>query len=110
MKSNKMLAVVSLALAIMVCFSAVAYAAAYSDRYGDSELKRSSTVKRVVKNVQADLPYNTSEPLSHDGIFGSKTEKAAKLFQKMYKLSVDGVVGKETKTKLYPERNKVFNY
>lgn len=101
---------ISLLLVLCLCVTAVAFAANYSERYGDSTLKRSSTVKRVVKNVQADLTKNTSYNLEHDGIYGSNTSKAAAEFQKAEKLSVDGQVGKNTKTALYPLRDTDYNY
>ncbi len=101
---------VSLLLVLCLCVTAVAFAANYSERYGDNTLKRSSTVKRVVKNVQADLTKNTSYNLEHDGIYGSNTSKAAAEFQKAEKLSVDGQVGKNTKTALYPLRDTDYNY
>ncbi len=99
----------SLLLSLCLCVTAVAFAANYSDRYGDNTLKRSSTVKRVVKNVQADLTKNTSYNLEHDGIYGSNTSKAAAEFQEKNHLDVDGQVGKNTKTVLYPLRDTRFN-
>ena len=35
-----------------------------------------------------------------DGVFGDKTEQAVKRFQKKYKLDADGIVGRDTWTKL----------
>ena len=107
---KKMKLFVSLLLTLCICVTAVAFAADYSDRYGDNTLKRSSTVKRVVKNVQADLSLNTSYNLEHDGIYGSNTSKAAKEFQEDNNLSVDGQVGKNTKTVLYPVRDTRYDY
>lgn len=107
---KKLLSFVSLVLILCMCTSIVAYAADYSARYGDNTLKRSSTVKTVVKNVQADLSKNTSYSLTHDGIFGSNTEKAAKEFQAANGLRNDGEVGKYTKTALYPLRDTNYNY
>lgn len=107
---KKMMSFVSLLLILCLCVSAIAYAADYSDRYGDNTLKRSSTVKRVVKNVQADLSKNTSYNLTHDGIFGSNTYKAAKEFQSEHNLDVDGEVGRYTKEELYPLRDTNYNY
>lgn len=101
---------VSLLLVLCLCATAVAFAANYSERYGDNTLKRSSTAKRVVKNVQADLTKNTSYNLVHDGIYGSNTSKAAEEFQKKNNLDVDGQVGKNTKTVLYPLRDTRYNY
>lgn len=107
---KKLMAFVSLVLVLCMCTSIVAYAADYSSRYGDNTLKRSSTVKTVVKNVQADLSKNTSYSLTHDGIYGSNTAKAAKEFQTEKGLDIDGEVGKNTKTVLYPLRDTNYNY
>lgn len=111
MKSNKMLIAISLALIFTLCFSTVAFAAVYTARYGDNTLKRSSTVKTVVKNVQADLTKNTTYMLTHDGIYGSNTYKAAWEFQdNTPNLTADGEVGKNTKTELYPLRDTNYFY
>ena len=107
---RKMLVALTMVLVVALTFSQVALAAEYSWRYGDNTLKRSSTVKTVVKNVQADYTLNTSYNLVHDGIYGSNTFRAAKEFQAKKNLSVDGETGKNTKTKLYPLRNVAFNY
>lgn len=107
---KKFLAFVSLVLVFCMCTSIIAYAADYSARYGDNTLKRSSTVKTVVKNVQADLSKNTTYSLTHDGIYGSNTSKAAKEFQSQNDLDADGEVGKNTKTVLYPLRDTNYNY
>ena len=107
---KKFLSFVSVVLVLCMFTMVVAYAAEYSARYGDNTLKRSSTVKTVVKNVQADLSKNTTYSLTHDGIYGSNTEKAAKEFQSTKGLDVDGQVGKGTKTSLYPLRDTKYNY
>lgn len=107
---KKFLSLVSVVLVLCMLMMAVAYAADYSSRYGDNTLKRSSTVKTVVKNVQADLSKNTTYSLTHDGIYGSSTEKAAKEFQEKNELGVDGQVGKNTKNSLYPLRDTNYNY
>lgn len=92
MKKKTLCLVLALVCAMTVL--STAFAADYSARYGDNTLKRSSTVKTVVKNVQADLTKNTSYTLTHDGIFGSMTENAAEEFQKLNDLDQDGQVGK----------------
>ena len=38
--------------------------------------------------------------LERYGIFGTNTEKAVKIFQKKYKLEVDGIVGPKTRAKI----------
>lgn len=110
MKPSKIIVVLSLALVLALCFSTIASAAVYSIRYSDNTLKRSSTIKTVVKNVQADLSKNTTYSLIHDGIFGSQTENAAEEFQGNHGLTVDGQVGLYTKTALYPLRDTNYNY
>ena len=67
-------------------------------------------MKRVVKNLQADLNKNTSYTLTINGVYNDKTVKAVKAFQKDKKLEVDGKTGKNTKTKLYPLRDKNVEY
>ena len=109
MKRN-LIVVISLALVLVLGFSSVALAAVYSSRYSDNTLKRSSTVKTVVKNAQADLTKNTNYTLTHDGIFGGQTERAAIEFQTAKGLDPDGQVGMYTKTVLYPLRDTYYNY
>ena len=101
---------VCLVMVLCLCVASVASAAVYSSRYGDNTLKRSSTVKRVVKNVQADFTRNTNYTLDHDGKYGPMTFAAAKEFQEDHYLDVDGQTGKYTKTELYPLRDKRYNY
>jgi len=110
MKKIQILLSLSLALAIAMSMTTAFADYSYHDRYSDNTLKRSSTVKTVVKNLQADLTKNTSYQLTHDGIFGSNTCKAAKEFQKKKSLTVDGEVGKNTKLKLFPLRDTNYNY
>lgn len=50
--------------------------------------------------------------IDDDGIFGPDTEKAVKKWQKKYKLDPDGVVGKNTITKMglvFPEKQQIIN-
>ncbi|WP_166970279.1 peptidoglycan-binding domain-containing protein [Brevibacterium atlanticum] len=52
--------------------------------------------------MQGGLPYRNSPwNVTADGVFGSKTEKAVRDFQKKHGLSVDGIVGKKTWCALY---------
>jgi len=101
MKRYRLIVLVSLVLVCVVSFAAAAYAEAYSWRYGDNTLKRGHT-GTYVKNAQIDLNSGQhSYFLDTDGIFGSMTEKATKVFQGNHGLSVDGQIGKNTKTALY---------
>lgn len=73
---------------LISCIQYTQKAAAASYRKGSSG--------SVVTNIQqklSDWGYYTG---SVDGIFGSKTEAAVKFFQRKNKLSVDGIVGKNT--------------
>lgn len=101
---------ICLVMALSLGIGSVAFAADYSSRYGDTVLKYSKVVKRVVKNLQADLNKNTSYTLTINGVYNDKTVKAVKAFQKDKKLEVDGKTGKNTKTKLYPLRDKNVEY
>ena len=67
--------------------------------------KISSTLKKGskgndVKTLQQALNKALGTNLAVDGQFGKKTQAAVKQFQKKYGLTVDGVVGKQTLTKL----------
>ena len=53
-----------------------------------------------VKNLQKALKAAGISPGSIDGIFGSNTGKAVKLFQKANALKADGIAGKKTITAL----------
>ena len=101
---------ICLVMVLSLSVASIASAAVYSARYGDNTLKRSSTVKRVVKNVQVDLNKNTPYYLKIDGVYGSQTFRAVKDFQEDHALDVDGQTGKNTKTKLWPLRDTNYNY
>ena len=101
---------ICLVMVLSLSVASIASAAVYSARYSDNLLQRSSTVKRVVKNLQADLSKNTSFSLVHDGIYGSQTYKAVEDFQRKHGLVIDGKAGKNTKTKIWPLRDKKYSY
>ena len=61
---------------------------------------------RRVKQLQYFLKSNGNPELDVDGKFGPKTEKAVRKFQKAHKLSVDGVVGPDTWSKLTFKRRR----
>ncbi|MVX65721.1 glycoside hydrolase family protein [Clostridium chromiireducens] len=65
-------------------------------------LKNGST-NYEVKIIQNNLNLLGFGPISIDGIFGSKTEAAVKNFQKYYTLSIDGIVGDITWSRLIDE-------
>ncbi|MFY4775343.1 L,D-transpeptidase family protein [Metabacillus sp. RGM 3146] len=69
---------------------------------GGSSLASSGTLKKgskgpAVKELQQKLTALGYDTKGTDGIFGAKTEKAVKSFQKAKHLTVDGAVGPETK-------------
>lgn len=79
------------------------------DRYGAAIYKSGSNA-RLFKNIQHDLNQyfryvkNVTNyswfPLSVDGICGDKSVSAIKEFQKLEGLTVDGIVGDNTKDRL----------
>lgn len=81
----------------------------WQERYGTSTLKKSSGYSRYVENLQEDLNHwcdqvNRARFFSNsqiDGYFGSGTENAVKVFQGANALTADGLVGTNTKKKLY---------
>lgn len=61
-----------------------------------SEGEQVKTLQRILYAIGYDL--GTKNPI--DGDFGSKTDSAVRTFQKLHKLGVDGIVGKDTWNKL----------
>ena len=57
-----------------------------------------------VKKVQAKLNELGFDCGKVDGVFGNKTDKAVKAFQKANKLTVDGIIGIKTQSKLFPSQ------
>lgn len=57
-----------------------------------------------VKKVQTKLNELGFDCGKVDGVFGSKTDKAVKAFQKANKLTVDGIIGIKTQSKLFPSQ------
>lgn len=60
---------------------------------------------QVVKNLQYKLKKVLNRSLSIDGDFGPSTEGAVRLFQSLYRLRPDGIVGPITEAKL----NQVYD-
>lgn len=65
-------------------------------------LKNGSTSYEV-KIIQNNLKMLRFGPISTDGIFGSETDVAVKNFQRYYDLSIDGIVGDITWSKIIDE-------
>ena len=61
------------------------------------KIKSTGQDVKTIQFVLKELGYDTG---AIDGIYGSKTENAIKKFQKSYKLTVDGIVGHNTWSKI----------
>ncbi len=61
---------------------------------------RKGSTGTSVRNMQNAL-YDLGYRLDRDGIYGSGTEKTVRQFQQDQKLSVDGIAGNKTLTRLY---------
>lgn len=64
------------------------------------DLKKGSTSKALVKELQQQLNMAGNYGLAEDGSFGPATEAAVKDFQQKNKLAVDGIAGPATRTAL----------
>lgn len=81
----------------------------WQNRYGTSTLRKSSGYSLYVENLQEDLNHWCDQvgrtrffsDNEVDGYFGSATESAVMVFQEANSLAVDGLVGTNTKKKLY---------
>ena len=78
----------------------VAYGVEGCQRYGEALLQRGSEGNDVVI-LQSDLWEYRWRTLAVDGIFGPITESTVKDYQGMKGLVIDGIVGTETKNRLY---------
>ncbi|TXC93205.1 hypothetical protein FS935_03150 [Metabacillus litoralis] len=65
-----------------------------------SQIIRYGHMGQIVENVQTKLTNLTLYNGSIDAVYGKRTEEAVKQFQRLHHLKVDGIVGKETLTKL----------
>lgn len=85
---------------------------AYSLRVGSSGID----VKKMQYYLNQVLAQPNLTPMPEDGIYGQKTEFAVAVFQYLYKLQIDGIIGATTwnyivaafknLTNASPERNK----
>ncbi|MGN7939703.1 NlpC/P60 family protein [Virgibacillus sp. 6R] len=66
----------------------------------DTQVVRYGHTGYFVSNIQANLADLTLYQGAVDGVYGKLTEKSVKQFQRLHHLKVDGIVGKETLTKL----------
>lgn len=111
---SKKMKVFTLALAVMMAISSIAFAYANMyEKYSTVDLRRghgtghqsSSTawLRPYIANVQEDI-NNAGKGIScgtADGKFGSNTEKGVKKYQVAVGLKGDGIVGDRTKTALW---------
>lgn len=75
----------------------------WQERYGTTTLQQSNTYNVYVKNLQEDLialGYYCGSS-GADGYFGSNTYTAVRSFQNDHSLTVDGLVGQNTKIALF---------
>lgn len=101
MKRNKMIILTALVLVGVFAVASVAYAAVWSSRYSNYDLRRSSTKSVYKLYMQTDLHYNGFNPGIIDGIMGGDTERAVQRFQDDRRLTADGIVGPKTKDRLW---------
>jgi len=66
------------------------------------QLNRTNLAPKQVARIQQALKRAGHSPGTADGVFGTKTLKAVKSFQKAKGLKVDGLVGSRTLSKLSP--------
>ena len=75
--------------------------------FGSSVLKQGSTgseVEQVQFWLSTLAQYESSIPsVTVDGVYGSGTAAAVRAFQRLYGLTVDGIVGRTTWTELYDQ-------
>ena len=75
--------------------------------FGSSVLKQGSTgseVEQVQFWLSTLAQYESSIPsVTVDGVYGSGTAAAVRAFQRLYGLTVDGIVGRTTWTELYAQ-------
>ncbi|MBQ2712839.1 MAG: spore cortex-lytic enzyme [Clostridia bacterium] len=82
------LASVAILLSIQVAF--------VQPKAADAAVLKQGSYGNDVKNVQTKLKSLGYYTYTVDGIFGSRTVKAVRAFQKAYGLAVDGIVGTKT--------------
>ena len=98
-KTIKIISILAITLVLLISFASISYAS-YSSPYAEPyTLIRKGSTGTGVKWVQDMLNHN-GYSLTIDGIFGAKTYNAVISFQKSKGLSVDGIVGYNTRTAL----------
>jgi peptidoglycan hydrolase-like protein with peptidoglycan-binding domain len=77
--------------------------------YPGRAVRKGDSRPDIVAHVQARLDDIGCGPIEADGIFGSETESAVKLFQTRRNLQADGVVGPLTWTELFAEPPRILD-
>jgi peptidoglycan hydrolase-like protein with peptidoglycan-binding domain len=80
----------------------IAYGVEGCERYGDALLQQGCEGNNVV-TLQCDLWEYQWRTLAVDGIFGPITRSTVMAYQGMKGLTIDGIVGTETKNRLYAD-------
>lgn len=111
MKHTKKIVALALVLVTVLAIGAPALAAlsgSYAPYLGGSgssyNIRRGHTGDQV-KNLQMLMNACLGTSLTLDGVFGSDTEKAVIKFQSQYGLTADGIVGANTKQKIWDKCN-----
>lgn len=96
---KKLLFSIMTVLLVMTC-GVVGVMSLINFTYSNSQIVANALSTSQIKTMQTKLKRWGYYSGSVDGIYGSKTKAAVKLFQKKNGLTVDGIVGKNTLTAL----------
>ena len=103
MKHTKKILALASVVMFVLAIAIPAMAAEWTWRYSDTDLYRNSGSSWAIMNVQTALnSYFNYHRLDVGGYFRPLTEAAVREFQGDKGLTVDGWVGPNTKTALYP--------
>ena len=96
-----------LILAIAVIFAANIFIIALV-QYASADLYKRGSSGDTVREIQTRLKNWGYYSGAVDGVYGSGTEEAVRLFQRKNGLSVDGVAGSDTLKTLYSDSAKAY--